>query len=52
METKTQKRPNKKVRVHHTMRIKPEILKRIKAKAEEEGRPVNNLIERILDLNV
>ncbi len=55
METKTRKQPkkaSKKNRVHHTMRIKPEILERIKVRADEEGRPVNNLIERVLDLNV
>lgn len=52
METKTTKKASKKVRIHHTMRIKPEILKRIKVRADQEGRPVNNLIERILDLNV
>lgn len=54
METKTQKQPKKagkKNRVHHTMRIKPEILKRIKVRAEKEGRPVNNMIEWLLDLN-
>lgn len=51
MTTKTAKKPSKKVRIHHTMRIKPEILDRIKERADEEGRPVNNLIERILDLN-
>lgn len=39
-------------KILHKLCIKPEILKRIKARADQEGRPVNNLIERILDLHV
>ena len=36
-------------REHYSIRIKPEILKRIRTKAEQESRNVNNYIEFILD---
>lgn len=52
MNTSTTKRVNEMEKKHVTARLNAKLVEKVKKLADEEGRSLNNMIERLLEKSV